>query len=123
MLENEVPEEGASPDPKNPTADIAVALNNVAALIVPVFEKARGDATEAIREYNQAQVKLWGRAMWLESIFIGIVLVGGFSAVIALAMVSQIASAEKIAFALFGFIGGRGFLNIRGQMDAASKRN
>ena len=67
--------------------------------------------------HNTIQARLWARAIVWEAVFIGSVLTGGLGLAIAMTVAGQVASAEKIAFALFGFIGGRGFLHIRGLME------
>ena len=129
-----MPDPDQSPNPnvagnekKEPTTDETMAQVGQALVenfptLIPALAKVHAERAEAIREYNQVQSRLWGRAMNFEAILIGMVILGGFGASGWLAYIGQIQSAEKIAFALFGFIGGRGFLHIRGLIES-SKRN
>lgn len=114
-----------SPEEKSPEKalrDVAEGIAVALPAIVPTLDKLMNERTAAIREHNQVQGALWEKALILEAVFIGAVLVGGFAAATALALSGQTASAEKIAFALFGFLGGRGFLHIRGLISSGTKK-
>ncbi|KAF7962472.1 hypothetical protein AWV80_21280 [Cupriavidus sp. UYMU48A] len=78
--------------------------------------------TKAVTDSNEKQLSLWKLAVWLEAGLIMLVVGGGFAACTALAIAAQYDRAEKIAFALFGFIGGRGFLHIRALVMDTGKR-
>lgn len=119
-----LPVNESTPSPAPAAVDIS-ALIPVIMLgvkdVVAAVAESRNAANALILEDNKTQMKLWNRAVCLEGILILVVLIGGFGASMAFAMSGQTASAEKVAFALFGFIGGRGFLHIRALISSASK--
>ncbi|MTV36268.1 hypothetical protein [Duganella radicis] len=113
------PEEKAAAE----SAAMVQALMTALPVLAPAYVQMKSQELDAIKENNAKQAALWEKALTLESVFIGLVLFGGFFATAMLAYVNQVASAEKVAFALFGFIGGRGFLHIRGLINSATKRD
>lgn len=108
-------EKAASQEPQKPEQ-----VSLIPALLL-IAEKIMKGNEDFLREHNATQSKLWKLALIFEGAFIALVLFGGFIAVAVLACHGRPDSAEKIAFGLFGFIGGRGFLHIRGLMEGAAK--
>jgi hypothetical protein len=113
-MEQQPVDESPTPTPTPPSEPDALSPAIMAALgLVIEFKKSTILATE---KHNAIEGQLWNRAIWMEFGLILAVLLGGFGAATAFALTGQTASAEKVAFALFGFIGGRGFLQIRSLM-------
>ncbi|MCU6434649.1 hypothetical protein LPB67_12795 [Undibacterium sp. Jales W-56] len=114
-----------NPEKSEPPIPLTITVPQMietAGQIIAAFQKNQAESIEAIREHNNVQAKLWGRALWAEAIFVATVIFSGLGFAAYLACINQIGTAEKIAFAVFGFIGGRGFLHIRGLMDSRSKK-
>jgi hypothetical protein len=115
-----------------PTPEEIAAMNSAAMMnvlmsslpvLAPMYFEMRTKELDAAKTKGEQEATLWGKALKYEVFFISSVLISGFGATAALAFTGQVASAEKIAFALFGFIGGRGFLHIRGLISSTSKRD
>lgn len=119
------PVNDSTPTPQ-PAVDLTLLIPAVVLGVKEIIAAASAsrDARNAlVVADNVEQLKLWNKAVWLEGALILAVLLGGFGACIAFALSGQTGSAEKVAFALFGFIGGRGFLNIRTLINASAKRD
>ncbi|WP_250479132.1 MULTISPECIES: hypothetical protein [unclassified Caballeronia] len=104
------------------------ALKSTSDLTIPeVLAEALNKLLEArtlsVDKQNAELLRFWKSAVFLEAAFIGAVLLLGFGACVALAFApGGLATAEKIAFALFGFIGGRGFMHIRALSESPGKK-